>query len=154
MKAKLNFSVRITENVTRISPSKIAKSGWLIVLEREAEATKFIRSSTSIPIPEVYGIQQSVDHPEKGELIMEFIPGDPLHVAWPKLTKEQQASVISQLRSYIHRGNADSSSASPWLDRIMLWWPRNRPSCWRRLPLRTIVFRERIHRASYERIKA
>lgn len=56
---------------------------------------------------------------------MEFFPGDRLHVAWPKLTEEQQASVISQLRSYIeemralpqpHLGWIESCSGGPAMD--------------------------------------
>ena len=119
------FPYQITENVSRISHDKVMKSGWRIFLEREAEATKYIRSHTSIPVPEVLEIRPCEDNPEKCELVMEYISGDPLHVAWPKMTHQQRSEVILQLKSYIeemrrlpqpHNGWIESCSGGPAMD--------------------------------------
>lgn len=63
----------------------------------EAETLRFVRSKTSIPVPEVYDeyIDDSID---RGVIVMEYIEGDVLRDVWETMTEEEQEEIISQLR--------------------------------------------------------
>ncbi|EFX04125.1 phosphotransferase enzyme family protein [Grosmannia clavigera kw1407] len=66
----------------------------------EAETMKFIREHTSIPVPDVHNayIDEQSNHVR---IVMEFIEGDNLDVAWETYTETEKASIISQLREYM-----------------------------------------------------
>ncbi|KAI1101439.1 phosphotransferase enzyme family protein [Jackrogersella minutella] len=83
---------RLTDNRT------IAKSGQTTRLA-SAEAMKFVREHTQIPVPQVYNAY--VDK-ESGRvrIVMEYIEGERLDHAWEKLTSEGKESVIGQLRDH------------------------------------------------------
>ncbi|OJD28577.1 hypothetical protein ACJ73_00018 [Blastomyces percursus] len=50
------------------------------------------------PVPKVYDTRGDG---EKAEILMDYMPGEPLDKAWKKLTSDQQASACSQLAGYL-----------------------------------------------------
>ncbi|KAJ6031550.1 Aminoglycoside phosphotransferase [Penicillium herquei] len=66
----------------------------------EAEALKFIRSKTSLPVPEVYNayVDESID---RGVIIMEYIEGDVLQDVIDEMDDERREKIAAQLRAYM-----------------------------------------------------
>ncbi|KAI3323382.1 kinase-like protein [Xylariaceae sp. AK1471] len=66
----------------------------------EAETMKFVRSNTSIPVPEVYN---AYTDEESGHtrIIMEFIEGIELKEAWDTYSAEEKELVVAQLQGYM-----------------------------------------------------
>ncbi|OAA43763.1 Protein kinase-like domain protein [Metarhizium rileyi] len=60
----------------------------------EAQALRFIRAHTTIPVPEV--ISSDWDR-----ITMKFVEGQTLKEAWPVLTHDQRSNILVQLRDYI-----------------------------------------------------
>ncbi|KAK7703393.1 hypothetical protein SLS64_009062 [Diaporthe eres] len=60
----------------------------------EAEALRFIKANTTIPVPEV--ISSDWDR-----ITMQYVEGQTLQQAWPVLTPDQQSDVLAQLSDYI-----------------------------------------------------
>lgn len=92
------------DNVRRIGESFIRKTGWSVHILREAEAMEFVRTHTSIPVPRVISVEVDDHHDDVdsfAHLTMEFIEGETLAAAWPKMNSSQQQQVVAQLRSYI-----------------------------------------------------
>ncbi|PWY88147.1 kinase-like protein [Aspergillus heteromorphus CBS 117.55] len=66
----------------------------------EAEALRFVRKWTSLPVPEVY--EAYVDETlNRGVLVMEYCEGDVLRDVWDDLAEEVKTGIISQLRDYL-----------------------------------------------------
>ncbi|KAI1781467.1 phosphotransferase enzyme family protein [Hypoxylon cercidicola] len=85
--------------VYRLADNKtIVKTGTIRHLA-EAEAMRFVRERTSIPVPEVYNAYRDE---ESGcvRIVMEYVEGERLDHAWDKLTEEDKESVTSQLRRH------------------------------------------------------
>lgn len=66
----------------------------------EAAALRFVRETTSVPVPEVYDAYMREDKPDCGAIIMEFIEGDTLDDVWGDLDTDQKESIITQLKGY------------------------------------------------------
>ncbi|XXH00871.1 hypothetical protein Hte_007222 [Hypoxylon texense] len=85
--------------VYRLADNKtIVKSGITTRLA-EAEAMRFVRDHTSIPVPEVYNAYWD-EESGRVRIVMEYIEGERLDYAWDKLTEEEKESVTGQLRNH------------------------------------------------------
>ncbi|KAK2849614.1 hypothetical protein FQN49_005580 [Arthroderma sp. PD_2] len=75
----------------------------------EANAMRFIRENTSVPVPEVYDayIDESMS---RGIIVMEYIPGDVLRDVWDTLDPVKKEKIISQLRSFMEQIRAIKGS--------------------------------------------
>ncbi|PHH53866.1 hypothetical protein CFIMG_002605RAa2 [Ceratocystis fimbriata CBS 114723] len=69
------------------------------VREAEANAMKLVRQHTSIPVPEVYNVYRDADSGHMC-IVMEYIDGEQLDKAWPRLSEEQKDKIVQQLRGY------------------------------------------------------
>jgi hypothetical protein len=63
----------ITHDVRRLSQHGVIQRARGDILEFEAEATRFVRTNTSIPVPEVYDFW--IDVQGRGNLTMKLIEG-------------------------------------------------------------------------------
>ncbi|KAH7354217.1 kinase-like domain-containing protein [Plectosphaerella cucumerina] len=63
---------------------------------------KFIRSRTTVPVPQVH---DAYTDEESGmvRIVMEYIPGNSLDAVWDTYTDSQKESVIAQLRGYMSK---------------------------------------------------
>ena len=64
----------------------------------EAESMNFVRERSSIPVPKVL---QTYEQEGSGYIIMEFIEGEVLKNAWPKLAQKDRNTIVSELSDYI-----------------------------------------------------
>ena len=64
----------------------------------EAENMKFVRERTSIPVPKVL---QAYEQEGLGYIIMEFVEGEMLRKAWPKLAEKDRNTIVSELSDYM-----------------------------------------------------
>ncbi|KAL2136955.1 hypothetical protein VTI74DRAFT_11137 [Chaetomium olivicolor] len=65
----------------------------------EAHTMKFVRVLTNIPVPEVYNVYED-EASGHTRIVMEYIDGVSLDLAWPTMTEEAKESVVRQLRGY------------------------------------------------------
>ncbi|PGH05801.1 hypothetical protein GX51_02774 [Blastomyces parvus] len=86
-------------HVYRLGEHKVAKLCVPAQL-MQAEAMRFVRKHTSLPVPEVYDayVDESSD---SGVIIMDYVEGNVLRDVWDDLTGEQQSSITNQLKAYI-----------------------------------------------------
>jgi aminoglycoside phosphotransferase (APT) family kinase protein len=56
---------------------------------REAEAMTFVSQRTNIRVPRVFDVWVNPDDQEQAYLIMEYLEGENLDVAWPKMDEPQ-----------------------------------------------------------------
>lgn len=96
----------------------------------EAEAMRFVRTKTSLPVPKVYDAY--VDEVTgRGVILMEYIEGDALSDVWDSLELGPQQKIVVQLRAYmaeLHsiKGNfIGSVDKSPCEDPIFCAEPGN-----------------------------
>ncbi|KAI1273332.1 kinase-like protein [Xylaria sp. FL0933] len=85
--------------VYKVDSRTIVKSSKRIRLS-EAEAMKFVRDNTSIPVPEVYNAYRDEESGHT-RIVMEFIEGVELEEAWDTYSATEKESVITQLRGYM-----------------------------------------------------
>ncbi|KAJ5509996.1 Aminoglycoside phosphotransferase [Penicillium expansum] len=66
----------------------------------EAEALKFIRSKTSIPVPEVYNayVDKTID---RGVIVMEYIEGEVLRDVLQDMDDMRRQKIISELQQFM-----------------------------------------------------
>lgn len=74
--------------------TKVTKFHRFRTRPTEAEAMRFVAKHTTVPVPRVYDVGDN-------HLTMEFIEGESLEKSWTKLSAEDQALVIRQLRDYV-----------------------------------------------------
>ncbi|KAG5642685.1 hypothetical protein DXG03_002343 [Asterophora parasitica] len=84
--------------ISLLDDKTVVKTGEFSQLLLEAEAMRYAAKHTSIPIPVVYDVWND---DEKGYLAMEFKQGRSLQTIWPKLSPEQQRSVVRTLKGYV-----------------------------------------------------
>ena len=80
--------------VIRVGENIAVKFGEEVVPE-EAEALKFVKSSTSIPVPEVFGVLK------RGKvcyIVLEYIAGRTLTDIWPTLSVESKNNISKKLK--------------------------------------------------------
>ncbi|KKF96823.1 Acyl-protein thioesterase 2 [Ceratocystis platani] len=82
-----------------LADGKTVVKGGEGVREAEANAMKLVRQHTSIPVPEVYNVYRDADSGHMC-IVMEYIDGEQLDKAWPRLSEEQKNKIIQQLREY------------------------------------------------------
>ncbi|KAL1844424.1 hypothetical protein VTK73DRAFT_2575 [Phialemonium thermophilum] len=82
--------IRHGDSVTKLTTSPLG------ITPNEAAAMRFVRQHTSIPVPEVRGTDWD-------RITMEYVEGETLHDAWPKLGEEDKAAIRDQLRDYIQQ---------------------------------------------------
>ncbi|KAL9634319.1 MAG: hypothetical protein Q9204_003046 [Flavoplaca sp. TL-2023a] len=82
-----------------INPTTVAKTGDAIRMT-EAMSTRYVRSKTSIPVPEVI---DAFVHPETEHvcILMEYIHGRSLDEVWDTYSGTQKEQVISQLKGFL-----------------------------------------------------
>lgn len=61
---------------------------------------QFIATNTSIPVPRVYETRFSGKR-KSSYIVMDYMPGESLDEAWPKLTHDQRISICHELRGYL-----------------------------------------------------
>ncbi|RWA05958.1 hypothetical protein EKO27_g9140 [Xylaria grammica] len=88
--------VRNGDTVTKI----VALNG---VKESEAEAMRFVREHTTIPVPRVYATTPK-------SITMEYIEGVSLDKAWNSLSDADRVGIITQLRGYLDQLRAIKGS--------------------------------------------
>ncbi|GJE99455.1 hypothetical protein PsYK624_157190 [Phanerochaete sordida] len=66
--------------------------------DAEAEALRYVREHTTIPVPRVYA---SVEGYATRFVLMERVKGDCLEAAWHKLDDTQRDAVVDQLRGFV-----------------------------------------------------
>jgi hypothetical protein len=114
----------ITHDVRRLSKHAVIKRGRADILKLEAEATRFVKANTSIPVPDVYDFW--IDGQGQGNLIMEFIEGEKLKRLWRRLSSKQKLTIIRILGHFIDelhalpqpnpQGRIESLSHGPCFD--------------------------------------
>ncbi|KAI1196828.1 kinase-like protein [Nemania serpens] len=85
--------------VYKIDSTTVVKSGKTVRLA-EAEAMRFVRNNTSIPVPEVHNAYKDEESGHT-RIIMEFIEGAELEEVWDTYSPAEKESVIAQLRGYM-----------------------------------------------------
>ncbi|KAK5636659.1 hypothetical protein RRF57_012371 [Xylaria bambusicola] len=58
----------------------------------EAAVLRFIKTNTTIPVPEVFSS-------DWGRVTMEYVDGQTLKQAWPVLTPDQRSDILDQVSS-------------------------------------------------------
>ncbi|KAM5475330.1 hypothetical protein MauCBS54593_001806 [Microsporum audouinii] len=66
----------------------------------EAEAMRFVRANTSIPVPEVYNAYTD-EVKNRGIILMEYVEGSVLEDVWDTLNQEQRQNILDQLKSFM-----------------------------------------------------
>lgn len=63
---------------------------------------EYIRQHTSISVPKVSEVyrQEGVD---REDVVMEYVGGQTLEVAWPKMTKTLKQAVVKEIAGYIEQ---------------------------------------------------
>ena len=79
----------------RVPFNKIAK---LDCYPTEAEAIEFVRVHTTIPVPKVHAIYKSG---AKLDLVLGFVKGESLAMAWKKMPFEGKCSVVGEIAGYV-----------------------------------------------------
>lgn len=64
----------------------------------ELEAIRFAEQYTTIPVPRVIEVY---DDGDSQHLVMEYVAGEPLDVAWPVMTTQQKKGIVEQLTGYV-----------------------------------------------------
>lgn len=126
------FDKIATTSITKLSDKYIVKYGPQ-VNSLEGENMIFVKQNTNIPVPEVYAIFHEA---EEGftYIIMEYIPGETLASAWPKLDDTSKCQISSILHAYTEElralpapGYFGSIGRRPLLE-SMFWTGRGRTS--------------------------
>lgn len=60
---------------------------------------RFIAANTSTPVPRVH--ETKFRGEKVSEMVMDYMPGEPLDKAWAKLTQEQRIATCRQLKGYL-----------------------------------------------------
>ncbi|KAL8661874.1 MAG: hypothetical protein Q9168_008340 [Polycauliona sp. 1 TL-2023] len=85
-------------HISLINPTTVSKTSDVVRLT-EAASMRYVRSKTSIPVPEVY--DAFVDPDTKNVcILMEYIEGRPLDKVWDSYNESQKEHIISQLRGF------------------------------------------------------
>ncbi len=90
--------------VVRVNEHYAVKFGHRASFQ-EGENMLFVQQSTSVPVPKVYALFQAPVEgykPDPTFIVMEYIPGSPLHKAWPTVTKPERRGIASQLRRHMN----------------------------------------------------
>jgi serine/threonine protein kinase len=94
----------------------VRKRGDEYRLRREEEAMQFVRSKTSIPIPEVLDTHFDPDGDwEQNWILMEKVPGTQMGIAWPSISKTAQSHALSQLRGYLQELHSIRPPEPGWI---------------------------------------
>lgn len=97
-------SVRLVPDATihifRVDEKTVVKVGDPNRLA-EAEALKFVRANTSLPVPELYGayVDETLD---RGMIVMEYIEGEVLRDVIEDMDAERRQKIVSQLQTYMY----------------------------------------------------
>ncbi|KAI0658436.1 kinase-like domain-containing protein [Cubamyces menziesii] len=97
-------------NVSRLTAGLVVKRCSTTTLAIEAEATTFVATHTSIPVPRV---RCYWEEDGKGTLIMDYIEGVPLRRAWRDLSIPQRLSVMRRIAGFVEQLRAIPQPAPP-----------------------------------------
>lgn len=98
------------------------KSGHGTVRFAEAASMMFVRKHTSRPVPQVL---KFLSHGGWSHIAMEFVKGENLERAWPKMTVKEKRETLVQLREYFNElralnpprpGRVEAIDGSPCFD--------------------------------------
>jgi len=87
-----------SHRVFRLTKSIAIKFG-IKVRSYEAGTMRYIRQHTSIPVPDVFDVWTQKDG--SPVIVMEWIDGKTLEMAWPMLSPEDKQIIANQLKTYI-----------------------------------------------------
>ena len=90
--SNISYVVRHGDTVTKYAKSSDGMGAG--DRPNEAEALRFVREHTSIPVPEVVSSDWN-------RITMEHVEGRTLREAWPSLEPAQRAGILAQLRDYM-----------------------------------------------------
>ncbi|PGH23624.1 hypothetical protein AJ80_02230 [Polytolypa hystricis UAMH7299] len=90
----IGYSLTGVINVMSLDEHRVLKSKEHS--RQEADALQFVASNTTIPVPKVYDVDD-----EGQNIVIEYMPGNPLDKVWIKLTHDQRDSVCHQLAGYL-----------------------------------------------------
>lgn len=68
----------------------------------EVQAMEYIRQHTSIPVPKVFKIYKQKGVDSEG-IIMQYVGGETLEAAWPKMTKATKQAVVKEVAGYVEQ---------------------------------------------------
>ncbi|KAH6693973.1 kinase-like domain-containing protein [Plectosphaerella plurivora] len=87
--------------LVRVAEAFVIKYG-IHVEPEEGHNMRFVAESTSIPVPKVFAIYQSLDGKKRTAtyIVMEYIPGNTLQELWPELAGSRKAATAATLRAY------------------------------------------------------
>ncbi|KAI0071768.1 kinase-like protein [Panus rudis PR-1116 ss-1] len=87
----------------QLDPFTFAKGNYAPITFREAEALRFVREQTTLPVPRVYDVWVDAQDPELAWMTMENIKGVSLYDSWPRLTPSQKERVASQVVDFLRQ---------------------------------------------------
>ena len=102
--SKERVSDPFQNRVVRVNEHYAVKFGHRATVQ-EGENALFVQQSTSIPVPKIYALFQAPVEgykPDPTFIVMDYIPGKPLHEVWQTLTAPERRDVISQLRRHMN----------------------------------------------------
>ena len=85
------------KRLIRFDQGTVLKYGDSYGIQRESDAIKFIKCHTNIPVPSVLETQISK---RDGSLIIEFLPGERLDLAWPFISPKAKEVTRIQLKAF------------------------------------------------------
>ncbi|KAF3921211.1 hypothetical protein ABW21_db0204116 [Orbilia brochopaga] len=99
-------SGKIKPRAENIGNGQYLKHGTIVAVEREAATLRFIKRSTSIPVPDVLktwesGEEDTSHGKQRGRLLMSEIPGEALNDAWPRMNEQARSTVIIELQKHL-----------------------------------------------------
>jgi aminoglycoside phosphotransferase (APT) family kinase protein len=96
---------RLYKRVTIDASGVVKKKGQAFRLRREAEAMRYVRQHTSIPVPEVIDVhlpeQADEKENEQGWFTMQQLDGSQYDVAWPSMIDGAKSESKRQLKGYL-----------------------------------------------------
>lgn len=96
--------LKMSLRLSKFLGSGVSKIGRTVVKYKrsvritEALSMMFVRQATSIPVPKVHNV---FTRGAQVYLVMEYIPGTSLEVAWQSMTPDGRRDICSQLAGYI-----------------------------------------------------
>lgn len=99
--------VRVLQSMTCARSEIVCVEEQIIVKMRgdvhslvtESETMTFVAEHTSIPIPKMYGTH--VDERGRMYMVIDFIPGETLCSAWPRLSKVEKEALAQDLNNHL-----------------------------------------------------
>lgn len=102
----------IHPSVRFVTSSVVVKTHSTISIDLETEALRFVKSQTSIPVPDVYDVVHDADG-RRSQLFMQFVDGKMLGKVWRDITPEQRLAVVRAIHGFILQLRAIRQPSQP-----------------------------------------